>query len=168
MLEPRVGFEPAKSGSANFLTLNAKHSLVEMIHISVSISYISAEKFWEQDRPAPPGVHISTNINIVGVEQKGEKLSVPFVVTIGYTPSVAQISLKGQAMVSGDKAELERLQDDYKKQRAPPQILLQTITNVSLIEATVLSRTLNIPPPIPLPSMPQPQKPEKERPSYVG
>jgi len=156
------------TNQASFLAVNAKHGLVEMIHITVSISYISAEKFWEQERPAPPGVHISTNINIVGVEHKGEKLAVPFVVTIGYTPSVAQISLKGQAMVSGDKGELERLQDDYKKQRAPPPILLQTITNASLIEATILSRTLNIPPPIPLPGMPQPQKPEKERPSYVG
>ena len=148
--------------------MNPKHCLVEMINIGVSISYISAEKFWEQDKPAPPGVHISTNINIVGVEQKGERLAVPFVVTIGYTPSVAQISLKGQAIVSGDKGELDRLRDDYKKQRAPPPVLLQTITNASLIEATVLSRSLNIPPPIPLPGMPQPQKPDKERPSYVG
>ena len=139
-----------------------------MIHISVGINYISAEKFWERDRPSPPGVHISTNINIVGVEPKGEKLEVPFVVTIGYTPSVAQINLKGQAMVSGEKSELEQLKDDYKKQRKPPSMLLQTITNASLIEATILSRTLNIPPPIPLPGLPQPQKPDKERPSYVG
>jgi len=139
-----------------------------MIHVSVGINYISAEKFWERDRPSPPGVHISTNINIVGVEPKGEKLEVPFVVTIGYTPSVAQINLKGQAMVSGDKPELEQLRDDYKKQRKPPSMLLQTITNASLIEATILSRTLNIPPPIPLPGLPQPQKPDKERPSYVG
>ena len=140
-----------------------------MIQVSVSISYISAEKFWERDKPAPPGVHISTNINIINVEQKGEELAVPFVVTIGYTPAVAQISLKGQAMVSGEKGELERLRDDYKKQNPPPPQLIQTITNVSLIEATMLSRTLNIPPPIPLPGLPQPQqKPDKERPSYVG
>ena len=135
----------------------------------MSITYISAEKFWGRDKPAPPGVHISTNINIINVEQRGEELTVPFIVTIGYTPAVAQISLKGQAIVSGEKDELERLHDDYKKQRAPPTQLLQTITNVSLIEATILSRTLSIPPPIPLPGLPPPQqKPDKERPSYVG
>jgi len=139
-----------------------------MIQVSVNINYLSAEKFWEHGRAPPPGVHISTNVNIVGVEQRGDALAVPFIVTIGYMPSVAQISLKGQATVSGEKAELEQLQDDYKKQRAPPSQLLQTITNVSLIEATILSRTLNIPPPIPLPSLPPPQKPDKERPSYVG
>jgi len=142
---------------------------LKMIQVNVSITYISAEKFWERDKPAPPGVHISTNINIINVEQKGEELAVPFVVTIGYTPAVAQISLKGQATVSGEKDELAQLHDDYKKQRAPPNQLLQTITNVSLIEATMLSRTLNIPPPIPLPGLPPPQqKPDKERPSYVG
>lgn len=140
-----------------------------MIHVNVSISYISAEKFWERDKPAPSGVHISTNINIINVEQKGEELAVPFVVTIGYTPAVAQISMKGQATVSGEKSELERLRDDYKKQQPPPPQLLQTITNVSLIEATMLSRTLNIPPPIPLPGLlPAQQKPDKDRPSYVG
>jgi len=160
-----------KRDFAHFIKMDAEILTGEkMVHVSVSINYISAEKFWGQEKQAPPGVHISTNVNIMGVEQKGEALAVPFVVTISYMPSVAQISLKGQAVVSGEKAELERLQSDYKNQRAPPPQLLQSITNVSLIEATVLSRTLNIPPPIPLPSLPpQQQKPEKgERPSYVG
>ncbi len=138
------------------------------MHVSVSISYISAERFWEHGKPAPAGVHISTNVNIVGVETKAEKLAVPFVVTIGYTPSIAQINLKGQAILSGNPGELEKIQNDYKKRQAPPPQLLQSITNVSLIEATVLSRSLNIPPPIPLPSLPKPYKPDKERPSYVG
>lgn len=136
--------------------------------MSVSISYISAERFWEHGKPAPAGVHISTNVNIVGVELKDEKLSVPFVVTIGYTPSIAQISLKGQATLLGKQEELEKIQNDYKKRHAPPPQLLRSITNVSLIEATVLSRSLNIPPPIPLPGPPKPPKPGEERPSYVG
>lgn len=138
------------------------------MRVSVRISYISGERFWEHGRPAPSGVHISTNVNVVGIEPKGERLAVPFVVTIGYTPSVAQISLKGQAVLSGEKAELERIRNDYKKQRAPPPVLLQTITNASLIEATILSRTLNIPPPIPLPSLSRPRPKEEEKPSYVG
>jgi len=164
------GFFVRQRDFASFIKMDAEILTgKKMVHVSVSINYISAEKFWGQEKQAPPGVHISTNVNIMGVEQRGEALAVPFVVTISYMPSVAQISLKGQAIVSGEKAELERLQNDYKNQRAPPPQLLQSITNVSLIEATVLSRTLNIPPPIPLPSLPPQQKPEKgERPSYVG
>ena len=142
---------------------------VKMIYlrVEVSISYISAERFWEHDKPVPAGIHISTNINVISVEAKESKLLVPFVVTIGYTPSIAQMSLKGHAILSGERDELEKIQDDYKKQRAPPPQLLRSITTVSITEATVLSRSLNIPPPIPLPGPSQP-KPDWERPSYVG
>lgn len=138
------------------------------MHVHVEINYISAERFWGRDQPFPSGVHISTNINIVGVESRAEKLVVPFVVTIGYTPSVAQINIKGQALISGTSEELEKIHGGYKDKKAPPPVLLQTITNTSLIEATVISRSLNIPPPIPLPGIPPMQKPDKERPSYVG
>ncbi len=140
------------------------------MRVNVSINYISAERFWDRDKPAPVGVHISTNVNIVGVEPKAEKLAVPFVVTIGYTPSVAQISIKGQALISGDSEELEKIQGSYNNKRIPPPMLMQAITNTSLIEATVVSRSLNIPAPIPMPMIPQTQKqkPDKERPNYVG
>jgi hypothetical protein len=136
--------------------------------VHVEINYISAERFWGRDQPFPSGVHISTNVNIVGVESRAEKLVVPFVVTIGYTPSVAQINIKGQALISGTSEELEKIHGSYKDKKAPPVILLQTITNTSLIEATIVSRSLSIPPPIPLPGIPPTQKPDKERPSYVG
>ena len=138
------------------------------MEVSVHLSYISAEKLWEHGKPLPPGVHISTNVNIVGVETRDEKLAVPFVVTISYTPSIAQVSMKGQAVLSGEQTELREVQESYKKKHAPPPILLQTITNASLVEATVLSRTLNIPPPIPLPTLPKFEPKKEEKPSYVG
>lgn len=137
-----------------------------MIRVDVNISYISGEKLWEPGKPIPPGIHVSTNVSVLGVESKDERLFVPFVVGISYTPSIAQISLRGNAVVSGDKSELEKIREDYQKQRAPPPpVLIQSITNTSLIEATVLSRSLNVPPPLPLPTLP-PKKPEE--PSYVG
>ncbi len=138
------------------------------MQIRVNINYISAERLWDQERQAPTGVNISTNVNIIGIDQREDKLAVPFVVTINYNPSLAQISLKGQAFIFGSSDEIKKIHDDYKDQRAPPKHLLQAITNTSLVEATVVSRSLNIPPPIPLPSLPSPQKPDNERPSYVG
>jgi hypothetical protein len=139
-----------------------------MPRVNVNINYISGEKFLESGKPAPPRVHISTNVNIVGVEPKGEGLAVPFVVTIGYNPSVAQISLKGQALVAGEESELKQIRESYEKKQKPPRPLVQQITSQSLVEATVLSRTLNIPPPIPLPGPPPERKPDEERPNYVG
>ncbi|KUO42031.1 MAG: hypothetical protein APZ16_03555 [Candidatus Hadarchaeum yellowstonense] len=138
------------------------------MQVRVNISYISAERFWEQDKPAPTGVHISTNVNIIGLDRREDKLAAPFVVTIVYNPPLAQINIKGQALILGDPGEIEKIYEGYKKQSPPPQLLLQAITNTSLVEATVVSRSLNIPPPIPMPSLQPPQKEDRERPSYVG
>ena len=137
--------------------------------MKVQINYISAERFLEHGQSVSGHVHIQTNVNVVGVESKNENIFVPFVVTIGYSPSVAQINIKGEAVVSGKPDELQKLKSDYDAKRPPPPMLLQAITNSSLIEATVVSRSLNIPPPLPLPSMVQKQRPpEKEQLSYVA
>ncbi len=139
-----------------------------MPQVNVTINYISAEKFLEPGKPVPPKVHISTNVNIIGVEKKKGGISVPFVVTIAYSPSVAQISLKGQALVVGKESELKEIREGYKKKKKPPFLLIHQITTYSLVEATVVSRSLNIPPPIPLPGPPPEYKPDEERPDYVG
>lgn len=142
------------------------------MQVRVNISYISGERFLEADKFAPAGLHIATNVNIVGLEQKEDRLVVPFVVTISYNPSVAQVSLKGQAFILGSQDEVKQIHDDYKNQKGPPHVLLQAITAAALTEATVISRSINIPPPIPLPNLPPVQGPapgmDKDRPSYVG
>lgn len=140
-----------------------------MAQINVNMKSISAERFWESGKSIPSQVHVSTNLNIVGLDSKDDLLSIPFVVTIGYNPSVAQISLKGEAKVGGEKVELEEIQEKYKENEKPPQSLIQSIINKSLVEATMMSRTLNIPPPVPLPG---PQSEGKTKGSdnlnYVG
>ncbi len=133
-----------------------------MPQINIRMESISGEKFWESGKPVPSEVHVSTNLNIVGVNSKEDILSIPFVVTIGYNPSVAQISLKGEAQVGGEDVELEEIQEKYKENENPPKPLVQNIINKSLVEATMVSRTLNIPPPVPLPS-PQKQKKPKNQ-----
>jgi len=130
-----------------------------MIRVNVSIANISAERFWDIMKPTPP-IQISTNINVVGVERKADdSLEVPFVLTINYNPSIAQISLKGNAYVSGDKKETEKVLRDYEEKKPPAQIIVQSISNVAFIEAVLISRTLNIPPPIPLPQIPETKAP---------
>lgn len=137
------------------------------MQIRINLTYISAEKLVDPSEVGPAQVHVSTNVNVLGLEFRKESLVIPFVVSIGYSPSVAQISIKGQAMIFGDPEELKRIEGDYKSKSPPPPQILQAITNASLVEATIVSRSLNIPPPIPLPSISQ--KPQdKEQPSYVG
>jgi hypothetical protein len=124
-----------------------------MLRVNVVITSISAERFWDMRKPIPP-IQINTNINIVNLEKKpDDSLEVQFVLSITYNPSIAQLSLKGSAYVNGEKDEVEKIVKDYEQKKPPAQIILQSVSNVGFIEATIISRTLNIPPPIPLPQI---------------
>jgi hypothetical protein len=126
-----------------------------MIRVNVTIASISADRFWDFGKPFPP-IQISTNINLVKMEKKQEdQLEVPFVLTINYNPSIAQISMKGSAYVLGEKTEIEKTFKEYEEKRPPSPYIIQSISNVVFIEAVLISRTLNIPPPIPLPQIAQ-------------
>jgi predicted pyridoxine 5'-phosphate oxidase superfamily flavin-nucleotide-binding protein len=133
-----------------------------MIKVNVSVSNVSADRFWDIRKPIPP-IQINTNLNMVGMEKKSEDLlEVPFVLTINYNPSIAQINLKGKAYVNGDKGELERIYKDYEEKKPPPSVIVQSISNIVFIESVIVSRTLNIPPPIPLPQITQGKPPDKK------
>ena len=126
-----------------------------MIRVNVTLTNISAERFWDIRKPIPP-IQIGTNINIVGMDKKSDgTVEVPFVLAINYNPSIAQISLKGSAYVSGDTNEIEKVLKEHEEKKPPPPIIVQSISNVVFIESVLISRTLNIPPPIPLPQIPQ-------------
>jgi hypothetical protein len=136
--------------------------VVSMIKVNVSISNVSADRYWDIRKPIPQ-IQINTNLNLVGMEKKSEdSLEVPFVLTINYNPSIAQISLKGKAYVAGDKDEIEKVYKEYEEKKPPPPIIIQSISNVVFIESVVISRTLNVPPPIPLPQISQAKQPDKK------
>ncbi|UCH31006.1 MAG: hypothetical protein JSV05_05715 [Candidatus Bathyarchaeota archaeon] len=94
-------------------------------------------------------------------------LEVPFVFVISYNPAVAQISFKGKAHVAGDRNELKRIHDSYGDKKVPPIVIAQTISNIVFLESVLVSRTLSIPPPIPLPKVPLARSDRKKtEPSY--
>jgi hypothetical protein len=137
-----------------------------MINVRVFVKNISAENFWEIGKSIPP-VQIATNLNVVGIKEKSKgMLEVPFVFTINYTPAVAQINLKGISYVSGLKDELAKIHKSHKEKKPPPSIILQSISNVVFVETVILCRSLNIPPPIPLPKIPNATKKKRSEPTY--
>lgn len=136
-----------------------------MIRVNVSISNISAERFWDNRKPAP-NIQIATNINVVSIDKKADgSLEVPFVLTINYNPSIAQLSLKGSAYVQGDMTEIEKIVKDNEQKKPPAQVILQSISNVVFTESIVISRILGVPPPIPLPVIPEQGKTPEAKPS---
>lgn len=110
------------------------------------------------DRPLPPQVQIGVNINMLDINQRSDgTLDAPFVFTVNFTPSIAQISIKGKAKIGGETEETKRIVEDHKAQKPPPVQLLQAVSNAAIADAIWISRSLNIPPP--LPPIPQPQAP---------
>jgi hypothetical protein len=137
-----------------------------MVQVKVFVNNISAERFWDIEKPIPP-VQVATNLNVVGISEKREDmLEVPFVFTINYTPAVAQISLKGKSHVTGSKDELKQIRSTYEEKKPPPPIIVQSISNVVFLESVIVCRTLNIPPPIPLPKIPSVKKKKPSEPTY--
>ncbi len=136
-----------------------------MLRVNVVVNSITAERFWDIRKPVPP-VQINTNINVVGMDKKADDaIDVPFVLSIVYNPSIAQMSLKGMAYVMGEKGEVDKVLKDYENKKPPAQIIIQSISNVVFVESVLISRTLNIPPPIPLPQIPEAgQKPPSTKP----
>jgi len=137
-----------------------------MLRVSVFINYLSAERLWDIEKPIPP-VQVSTNLNVVGIDKKREDmLEVPFVFAINYTPAIAQINVKGKAHVTGSKDELKQIHNAYTEKRPPPPIIIQSISNVAFLESIIVTRTLNIPPPIPLPQIPAVEGKRLSEPTY--
>jgi hypothetical protein len=135
-----------------------------MLRVNVVITSISAERFWDIRKPIPP-IQINTNINVVGMEKKqDESLEVPFILSISFNPSIAQMSIKGNAYVTGEKDEVDKALKDYEQKKPPPQIIIQSVSNVVFVESVLISRILNIPPPIPLPQIPETGKPQSSKP----
>ena len=132
------------------------------IQVRVFINNISAERLWEIGKAIPP-VKIATNVNVLGINKKqADMLEVPFVFTINYMPPVAQISVKGRAHIRGRADELKKIHNSYVEKRPPPEIVVQSISNVVFLESVIITRTLNVPPPIPLPRITQTTKKKEE------
>src|ERR1700757_2479287 len=121
-----------------------------MLRVAVQVTNLSGERYWAYDTPLPAQVQIAVNINIVGLDKKSEStVEAPFVFTVGYPPSIAQLSVKGKAQVTGDEAEVVQMIEEHKKSRPPPQQVIQAVSSIAMAEVIIMSKSLGIPPPLP-------------------
>jgi len=126
------------------------------MHVNIFVTSMSAERLWEIDRPMPAQVQIGVNINMLDIDQKSDgSLDAPFVFTVGFTPTIAQISIKGKAKISGDAEDVKKILEEHKAKKAPPVQLIQAVSNAAMADAILISRSLNVPPPLPPLSQPQ-------------
>ena len=136
-----------------------------MLAVNVYVTNLSGERLWDVAKALPQQVHINVNINVLGFEEKSNvMIEAPFVFTVNFVPSIAQISIRGRAQINGESDEIKKIVDESKQQKPPPLAIVQAVSNASMAEAILLSKTLNIPPPLPpLPAQPQATKPTESK-----
>ena len=115
-------------------------------------------------------INIQNNVGIKNVEkaelslgsakQKGLKISFEFKST--YEPKIAEIVLEGNVLDIEDEKKVDNLLKEWKKSKKLPNEVITPIINSILtkcnIQALVMSRDINLPPPIPLPKVQQQAK----------
>lgn len=138
------------------------------MNITINLSHISGEKLMEVGSMS--NIQITTNISVVKMTAADYGLECSFIFSVNYSPAIANLTIKGVAKVTGEKKELEEIKKAFEGKRLLPSPLLQTIANVSFIEGVIIARSLNIPPPLPLPTISQPSEGKEAgvRPSYIA
>lgn len=129
--------------------MNLRNS-TNRLSIKVFITNMSAERLLDIENPIPSHLQISVNVNILGINKMSEtSLKAPYVFTVNFTPSIAQISIKGHAQAIGRNEEIERLFREHSEEKKVPTPVIQAISNITIAEAILISKTLGIPPPLP-------------------
>jgi len=120
-------------------------------------------------------INISNNVSIKSVEHKDlslgktkqEGLKFTFEFTSRYDPNVGQITLAGEVLYLEEKKKIDEITAKWKKDKKIDQDIMTPVLNMALtrcnIEALILSQSMNLPPPIPLPKI----QPTQAR-DYIG
>src|SRR6266567_4274272 len=156
-----VKLRSKNSGRSHNTSRGLANQDTRMIRVTVQVTNLSGERYWAYDSQLPAQVQIGVNINIVGLDQKGELAAeAPFVFTVTYAPSIAQLSVKGKALVNGEKSEISKMIEEHKQNKPPPGPVIQAVSSIAMAEAIILSKSLGVPPPLPPMGLPteQPQQ----------
>lgn len=119
----------------------------------------------EKTGPIQGKVNITNNVAVLQVEKiplnfgsnQQEGLRFNFEFKADYTPKIGQILLNGDVLYLGDSKQTKEILDTWQKKKQVPKDVMELIINNVLskcnIEALILSREINLPPPIPLPKL---------------
>ena len=119
----------------------------------------------ERNKVAKGKINIKNNVAIKKVEeadlslgknkQSGLRFTFEFVSL--YDPKVGEISLVGEVLYLMDDKQVKEVVKGWKKDKKIPKELTAAVLNTVLqkcnIQALMLSRDINLPPPIPLPKV---------------
>ena len=119
----------------------------------------------EKKAPVKGKISINNNVTIKNVEEhdlnlgkeKRNALKFVFEFTAKYDPGIGDIKLGGNVIYMADSKKITEILDGWKKDKKLPKDISTGVLNNVLtrcnIQALILSRDINLPPPIPLPKV---------------
>ena len=137
------------------------HVLGEIMIVGFSFNKILVEK----TGPVQGKVNITNNVAVLQVEKtplsfganKQDGLRFVYEFKAEYSPNIGHILLTGDILFLGDEKQIKEVLESWKKKKQVPKDVIEIIINNVLskcnIEALILSREINLPPPIPLPRL---------------
>ncbi len=117
----------------------------------------------EKTSPVKGKVSVNNNVAVKDVEKtdltfgasKQDALKFTFEFKASYEPKIATITLEGTVTYFDKPATIEEINKGWKKdKKVPPEVMtpiLNSILTKCNVEALLLSREVNLPPPIPMP-----------------
>ncbi len=112
-------------------------------------------------------INITNNVSITDIEKadmdlgapKSEGLNIRFKFTSTYEPDFAKMAFEGVLIYMDDEKKVKDILKDWKKDKKIEKDFMTNVINSLLnkcnIEALIMSREINLPPPIPLPKVQQ-------------
>ncbi len=129
--------------------------------VGFAFNKISAER-----KAAPVGkIDISNNVTITNVEEqdfsvgkaKQSGLKISFEFTSRYEPQIAEMVFTGELLYLGDQKKNSEIAKEWKKSKKLGEEIAKLVINTLLTrchtEALLLSRDVNLPPPIVMPKI---------------
>ena len=143
--------------------------------VSVNFKKLCVERYKDKSEK----LNINNNIKISGLEEAKIKLKpsdsavkINFEFTSNYEPGVAKITIIGEAMEVSQKKEISKLMKEWSKNKKIPEEVLTRVMNLLLskcnIEAIILSKEANLPPPLPMPRVGKRLEKNNTTDSYIG
>jgi hypothetical protein len=95
---------------------------------------------------------VAVNLDVTGMKMSGADLRIDFSYSVNYQPGVARLRFDGYTIVGGNRAELDKIEKDWKKEKTIPKSLAEPLINVISFSAeangVLIAKALNIVPPL--------------------
>lgn len=128
--------------------------------LNITINKVNAEKLGV----AKGQINVTSNIKTdkiektnIGVDDSKQTIKVTFTYNTTFKPDLGSIELQGSVLVLVTKEEAEKVLDNWDKNKKMEQNFASVVLNAAMkrssLQSIFISRELDLPSPIPLPSV---------------